>query len=311
MNRTNAFPTPARQSPDLADYALGGSFRVGEITVHHLSDGLAFGPRRNWFTGIDPSVWMPVLDLEDPDTPFPLNYGLFVVVGHGVVTLVDSGFGPEAQRLGGARGGNELRTRLHEIGIGADDVDHVVQTHLHADHCGQLVTDTAQGARPTFGRATVHVHARELEHWTGATTDDNFMAPYVRSRIGPVRDAGRVSTFTALTRIAPGVVALPVPGHTPGHTCVLVSDRDRHCLLVGDLAHHPVHFRHHDWLHAFDHDPAASVAARAALCELAVGLDAVVTAPHMPVLTLGRIGRDPGGGYSWTPVDAGGTGGPV
>ncbi|GGH48416.1 MBL fold metallo-hydrolase [Microbacterium album] len=310
MNRPNDFPTPATLPTSLDAYALSGSFRVGAFTVHHLSDGLAFGPRQSWFHGIDDDVWMPVLGISDPSAPFPLNFGLFVVVGGGSVTLVDSGFGPEAERFEGIRGGNELLARLAEIGIAPEDVDHVLQTHLHPDHCGGLVQDAPHGAVPTFPRARVHVHAAEVAHWTGPDTAENFMAPYVRSRIEPIAAAGLLRTFAEATAIAPGVTALPLAGHTPGHTVALVADGDRSCLLVGDLAHHPVHFRHHDWHHDLDVDADAHTTARETLCSLAASLGAVVTAPHMPVLTLGRISRDvdptgaPGDArWSWTRVD--------
>lgn len=307
----SAFPSPVNQSTRLADYALSGSFPIGDITVHHVTDALAFGKRRFWFTGIDPADWMPTLGLSDPDTLFPLNYGLFVVVAGGVVTLVDSGCGTFADGIEGAYGGNELLTRLAELGIDPGDVRHIVQTHLHSDHCGQLVTEDGAERRITFPNAEVHLHAAELSHWTGPATDDDRMAPFVRSRIEPVAAAGAITTFTSASVITPGVIALPMTGHTPGHTCVLVADRGQSCLLVGDIAHHPVHFRHHDWLPQIDFDPPASIASRAALCELAIGLDAIVTAPHMPILTLGKLAHDSSGAVTWTRVDPASLGTPA
>ena len=299
----NDFPSPVNQPTRVEDYARSGSFSIGRATVHHVTDGLGFGRRQFWFTGIDPAEWMPTLGLSDPDTLFPLNYGLFVVVADNTVTLVDSGCGPIADKIGGAYGGNGLITRLAEIGIEPGDVNHIVQTHLHSDHCGQLVTEEGAERRITFPNAKVHVHAAELSHWTGPATDDNPMAPFVRSRIEPVAAAGALTTFTSTTAIAPGVVAIPMTGHTPGHTCVLVADGGESCLLVGDIAHHPIHFRHHDWLPQIDFAPSASIASRNGLCELAIGLGAIVTAPHMPILTLGRLSRDESGEVAWTRVD--------
>lgn len=309
MNRPNDFPTPATLPDSLDDYALSGWFRVGSATIHHLSDGIAFGPRQSWFHGIPEDEWMPALGLSDPATPFPLNFGFFVVESGGTVTLVDSGFGAEAERVGGLRAGNEFLTRLSEIGIAPGDVDHVVQTHLHPDHCGGLVQDTLDGPVLTFPRALVHVHEAEIAHWTGVETDEHFMAPYVRSRIEPVASAGLLRTFAETTAIAPGVTAVPLTGHTPGHAVALVADAGDTCILAGDLVHHPVHFRYHAWHHNLDVDPARHTAARGTLCELAASLEAIVTAPHMPVLTLGRITRDAddglarNGGWSWTAVD--------
>lgn len=296
----SGLPSPLDLPTDLADYSLSGSFEVGSIKVHHLSDGLAFGPRRSWFTGIDPEEWMPTLGLTDPDTPFPLNFGFFVIEGQDGITLVDSGFGPSADNVPGIRGGNEMMERLAEVGVQPEDVAHVVQSHLHGDHCGRLVTQVEAALVPTFPRAGVHVHQAEFDHWTGAATDGHMMAPKVRAMLEAI--AGQLTTFSGITAITPGVLALPMPGHTPGHTCVLVSDAGAACILVGDLAHHPVHFENHGWVHELEGDLAQSLVSRAALADMAIGLDAVVTAPHMPILTLGRLHRDDAGHVRWTAV---------
>ena len=68
MREPIALPTPRDQPRDLESYALRGSFAVGDLTVHHLTDGLTFGNRRFWFNGIDPATWME-----------PLGAVLFVV----------------------------------------------------------------------------------------------------------------------------------------------------------------------------------------------------------------------------------------
>lgn len=270
------------------------------MAVHHLSDGLAFGPRRGWFTGISPDVWMPTLGLTDPETPFPLNFGFFVIETSDGITLVDSGFGPVAATIPNSRGGNEMLQRLAEIGVSPSDVTHIIQSHCHGDHCGQLVTEAPDGPALTFPNATVHVHQAEVDHWTGPATDGNMMASRVRSLLGTVREAGKLQTFSSITPINPGVVALPMAGHTPGHTCVLITDGGESCILVGDLAHHPVHFENHSWVHELENDLPQTLQTRAALCELAIALDAIVTAPHMPILTLGKLRRDEAGNVRWS-----------
>lgn len=299
-------PSPANLPTDLDAYALHGSFAVGSLTIHHVTDGLGFGNRRFWFNGIDPAAWMPPLGLTDPDTPFPVNFGFFVVVGRGNVTLVDAGFGPAVNNIEGMRAGNELLIRLQEIGVSPEQVDNILLTHMHSDHCGQLITDAADGDRLiTFPHATVHVQAEELAYWTRTESDSDPMANYVRSRILPILDAGLVATFTSAVEVAPCVTAIEMAGHTEGHTVVEVSDGGTTCYLVGDLAHHPVHFCHHDWLPAIDRDPARSIRARKALTDRAIDQGAIVTAPHMPILTLGRLSRAADGGVVWERVEPG------
>lgn len=303
MSRAGYLPSPVDQPTSPDDYELSAAFRVGGFVVHHLSDAFGMAPRRSWFDGADESEWTSALGLSDPETRFPFNFGLFVIVGPEEVTLVDTGFGPKAAEMPGLRAGGELMERLGEIGVDPGDVSHIVQTHLHVDHCGHLTRGGPESPTLTFPNARVHVHRTELDHWTSSATDNDPMAGLVRSKIEAVRAADKLASFTALTRISHGVVAMPFPGHTPGHVCVLVADGDDRCLLVGDLAHHPIHFEHPTWVHELEYDREASLASRQALCELAIGLNAIVTGPHMPILTLGRLARAADGATRWARVD--------
>jgi glyoxylase-like metal-dependent hydrolase (beta-lactamase superfamily II) len=301
----SAFRSPLDYSKDLATFPLHGSFGVGEWEVIHVTDGLSFGSRQFWFSDVDPAEWMKPLSLTDPATAFPVNYGLFVVRGPEGVVLVDSGWGPGAKDLDPQRGAGELVVRLAELGIAPTDVDVIVQTHLHSDHCGHLTNVGEDGqSAVTFPRARVLVHEQELQYWMSAVADENPMSSYVRERVGPVAAAGLIETFSAQTTVLNGLEAVPMVGHTPGHACVLVSSMQDHCLLVGDLAHNPVHLVHHDWHTAFDFDRDAARRSRAELADLAIQLDAVITAPHMPILTLGRLRRGPGPfGVVYSPVE--------
>lgn len=279
---------------------LSASFSVGRLTVHHLSDGAEIAPRASWFTGIDPSVWAPAVGVNGADALFPVNYGGFAITGDGHVTLIDTGFGPTARHRAGLEGGGGMLERLAEAGIAASDVDLVLQTHLHSDHCGWLVRE--DGRTLGFPNATVFLHEKELAYWTTEASDANPMSAFVRTRIAPVRAAGQLRTFDGESPISAAVTALPTPGHTPGHSSAIVTSVGEHVLLLGDVAHHPIHLVHHDWLPRIDLDPADSVRSRARMAALAVEKDAIVTAPHMPILTLGRL-RPLGEGYEYTKIE--------
>ena len=276
-----------------------GSFRVGSLTVHQLSDGTERAPRASWFNGIGPTVWVPVVGVRDAAALFSVNYGCFVIAGRGPVTLIDTGVGSRGHERVRLEGAGQMMERLAEIGIGRNDVDVIVQTHLHSDHCGWLVDDD----RGTLGfpHAIVHLQQRELEYWTTAASDDNPMSPFVRSRIDPLRAAGRISTFDDQLQVSPNITAIPTPGHTPGHASVVVESDGVSALLLGDVAHHPVHIEHHDWLPRIDMDPQESIRSRARMAALAADTNAIVTAPHMPIMTLGRVRRS-GDHYKYIPI---------
>lgn len=266
---------------------LSGTFRVGDLTVHQLCDGTNSGVRQSWFTGIDPAEWTAATGVADENWLFPVNFGGFVVTGDGHVTVIDTGFGKPAIGREGMEGGGGMLDRLAEIGIRREDVDRVMQTHLHIDHCGWLLED--DGGPPAFPNATVYVHQKEVEYWTTSASDGNGMQAFAQSRINPLIDQGKVSMFDAEHALSEKITLLPTPGHTPGHTSLLLASEGEHALLLGDVAHHPVHLMQHDWLPIIDLDPAESARSRRKMAELAVEKNALVTAPHMPILTLGRL----------------------
>lgn len=286
---------------------LWGTFRVGDIAVTQVSDGYwqrPQGPGRNWFAGIDSATWLSAFGLSDPETPFSVNFGGFVITGDGHITLVDCGWGSERGRsLPTMVGGGSMMRQLQAVGIAREDVDRVVLTHLHSDHCGHLIDDDRHGEL-TFPNATVYVHEDELRYWTSAVTDGHQMAPYVRSRLTPWLEAQRVCTFEGETSLSSAITLLPTPGHTPGHSSVLTTSRGEYALLLGDVAHHPIHLEHLDWVPEFDVDPEMSIKSRQRMAALAVKHNALVTAPHMAVLTLGRLHGSVSSGFSYAAVAA-------
>jgi glyoxylase-like metal-dependent hydrolase (beta-lactamase superfamily II) len=90
-------------------------------------------------------------------------------------------------------------------------------------------------------------------------------------------------------RLTPEVLLLPTPGHTPGHTSVLIESGGTTAIFLGDLCHHPLHFAHPDWLSTFDTDPSLTPATRRALFRRAVQTDALVVCPHALAPGVGRI----------------------
>ncbi|TDD61318.1 MBL fold metallo-hydrolase [Actinomadura rubrisoli] len=197
----------------------------------------------------------------------------------------------------GMAGAGEMPAWLAALGIEPGDVDRIVQTHLHSDHCGWLIKDDEGGL--TFPNATVHVNEREVAYWSGDEVDAiafnrGTTAP-VRARLRAVADAGRLHTFDGELELSEEITVLPTPGHTPGHVSVVVASGGETAILAGDLLHHPVHVEHPHWLPSVDHDPAESVRSRERIAALAADRKAVILAPHFPIPTVVGVDRGPGG----------------
>jgi glyoxylase-like metal-dependent hydrolase (beta-lactamase superfamily II) len=273
-------------------FELRRSFRVGELTVTQLSDGSFTRNMSMFFDGVDPAEWTAAVGIGPDERDLGWNFGAFLVRGDGHTTLIDTGNGTRSRDEGAVSGG-ALLERLAENGVEPATVDTIVHTHLHFDHCGWDVDDDADGAI-TFPNATVHVSRPELDYWMGPSAK-SVLLQEIRSRMEPLQQAGTLKTFEGDTQITQSLRAIFTPGHTPGHSSVLVQSGGETLLVTGDVAHHPQHLTHQQWHASFDWDRPLQQESRHRVSQLAVELDAIVASVHFPILTLGRIVEGRGG----------------
>jgi N-acyl homoserine lactone hydrolase len=113
-----------------------------------------------------------------------------------------------------------------ELGWAVEDVDIVVNTHLHYDHCG---------SNKLFKNAKFYLQSREWEHaFKPLPTQEIYYLP-------ELFDARSVNYFNwefldGDKEILPGIIAISTPGHTPGHQSVLVNTAEGAVCICGDAA---------------------------------------------------------------------------
>ena len=224
--------------------------------------------------------------------------------------LVDSGNGNNKHRpglLAHHMFSTDYLARLASVGVTRENVDIVVCTHLHPDHCGWNTLLSDGQWTPTFTRA-VYLFARaEFDARAAAcrctatnAVEADLSATFADS-VAPVVASGqaRIVDTPHVLHDADGVrvTIRDAPGHTPGHVLVAVeSGSGPSAVITGDIIHHPLQFDALDLAQAGDHHQALAAATRRELCETYADRDVIILTAHFAGPAAGRIIRS-GEGY--------------
>lgn len=168
----------------------------------------------------------------EPDEELQMDFFFWLIRGNGRTILVDVGYSQEAvdtrpgrERLIGAR------EAVAAVGTDPESVSHIVVTHLHYDHTGNL---------PDFPHARLVVQREEVTFWTSryvaqpplASSAEPSEIRYVLDKI----DRGEADVLDGPSEVVPGVRAVLVGGHTPGQQIVIV-DNATPIVLASDALH--------------------------------------------------------------------------
>lgn len=275
-------PGPVASPPEARSFMLGKL----KLTALHdanfaaLNDGKTFG--------VDAGAAAVAKSLSDnglPSDRIAVSVNALLVQMPGRLIMLDTGLGPNAM-------GN-VAASLAKAGFSPADVTDVLITHTHGDHVGGLAT--ADG-HPAFPKATVRMAAKEwawMRSQPGSAALVKAITPQVR-------------TFEPGTVVAPGITAVAIDGHTPGHSGYEIVSGNARLLDIGDTAHsYIVSLQHPEWAMGFDNDKITGKASRLATLARLAASHEMVFSPHFPYPGIGTI-VPAGNAYRWVPSAAAG-----
>lgn len=252
------------------------AFKIGALDAYALKDGSLSVPNNGEVLAIgEPKAEVDALLTANalPTDTLGLSIQPLLVKMGDKVVLFDTGAGGQMGTEG------KLLTSLTAAGVQPAQVTDILISHAHGDHVGGLVN--AQG-QLVFANATIRMTANEWD----ALKADPTMAALVTA-ITP-----KVQTFAADAEVMPGIKAVDIQGHTPGHTGYQITSGTEGLLYIGDTMHHSViSVQRPDWTIQFDGKADIAEASRRALLERAASENLRLYAVHFPYPGLGRIQR--------------------
>ncbi|MGW5381517.1 MBL fold metallo-hydrolase [Nocardia sp. NPDC003963] len=233
----------------------------------------------------------------DPETgDLVLAIHTYVIDIGGRTLVVDTGNGNHKERpnlVAHHMFDTDWEERFAATGHSPADVDLVVSTHLHPDHCGWNTRLVDGVWVPTFGRATYvfgAVELAELQALAASPSPDPAASDLVRTYHDSVRpvleqsawitvDDGHILAEDGSTSI----VLRSGPGHTAGHQIVEIRSPDRSAVLSGDVVHHPIQFCCAHLIQGGDADSLAARRTREILLERCAREGSLLMPAHFPM----------------------------
>lgn len=232
---------------------------LGDLEFKILTDGTIGLDGGAMFGVIPKPLWEKVAP-ADARNRVRLAMNCLLIRAAGKLILVETGCGDKwtakEADIYNVESSHRLLESLSAAGGRPEDIDFVVNTHLHFDHCGWNTRRKGDRIVPTFPNARYVIqrgaydHAKKpTERDRGSFRDENFL---------PIESAGQWQFVEGDTELVPGVELIRIQGHTPDMQCVRLSGGGRSAIFLADLvptiAHLPL-----PWIMGFDLYPLTTL----------------------------------------------------
>jgi glyoxylase-like metal-dependent hydrolase (beta-lactamase superfamily II) len=210
----------------------------------------------------------------------------WVLRSEGRTILVDTGVGNDKSRPAVELWDHlslDFLGALAAAGVQPEDVDVVVNTHLHVDHVGWNTVLRDGEWHPTFPNATYLMPAADVEFWNPANNSSiagGVNENVYEDSVAPVLAAGLAQIWEGEHAIDGALTLEAAPGHTPGSSVLKLASGSDRAVFAGDLMHSPIQVLEVDHESCYCEDPAQSTATRRQTLAWAVEHTALVLPAH-------------------------------
>ncbi|HXC24341.1 MAG TPA: MBL fold metallo-hydrolase [Gemmatimonadaceae bacterium] len=270
-----------------------GSLRVHAIEAGHLKlDGGAM------FGIVPKTLWERRIPADDRNRILLTMRCLLVEHSSGLI-LIDTGLGNKENEKfhdiygvenAGANGRTALEDGLAQLGVRPEDINILINTHLHFDHAGgNTYVDESGTIRLSFPKARYIAQRREFDDATHP--NERTRATYLEGNVAPMQASGQLELIDGDREIVSGISVKVTPGHTPGHQSILIDSGGERAVYLGDLAPTRAHLPL-PWVMGFDVEPLVTLETKRHLFKRVLEEDRTVIFDHDAEVAWGRVEND-------------------
>jgi glyoxylase-like metal-dependent hydrolase (beta-lactamase superfamily II) len=268
--------------------------KIGDIEIDVINDARILADAGGVF-GLVPRVLFSPFYAPDADNRVTMDHNCLLVRTGGKTIVIETGYGlnlTEVQvvRLNLTRPEGGLVAGLARRGVRPEDVDLVINTHLHADHCSGNMLRAGDRLTPVFPNAEYWV--QRLEYADAAFPNERTRGTYFADNFAPLYASGQMHLLDGGVEVVPGVRCVVTPGHTRGHQSVIFEGGGQAAMAVSDLASMSVHFANLAWMTAYDVEPLVTLETKRIWQRWALARQALILFVHDPVTPVGRLVED-------------------
>jgi glyoxylase-like metal-dependent hydrolase (beta-lactamase superfamily II) len=280
------------------------SATLGDLKIHLIRAGVYWWDGGAFFGVVPKTLWSRETPVDELNR-IPAAFNCYLVRGGGHTILIETG------------GGDKLDTRarermklppepallpavIAEQGFDPDEIDIVINSHLHWDHCGGNTILGPDGVRPAFPRARYYASRPEWEHAHLRHPRDSVS--YVDANYDPLVESGQMTLVDGDCEVAPGVFLRRAPGHNRDLCVVTVENNSGTFFFMSDMVPLAAHVRP-TWVAAFDLDPIQAIDTKMRWLQAASEGHWLCGFAHEPVLDFARIEPDPKARFAAVPAE--------
>lgn len=275
-------------------------YRVNDMTIHRIVEQeqgftpmLEFLPNLTQETLEENLAWLAPGGYNRDTGNVVLCYQSYVVKTPHHNILVDACIGNDKnfplRPTWNKKNDSNWMNALHAAGLGVEDIDFVMCSHLHGDHVGWNTRMENGRWVPTFPKARYLFSKKEYTYWS--EIHQTTPLAQITDSVLPIIEANRAELITSDHELNDHIRLTPTPGHTPDHFAVCAGKGGDKAVFTGDLIHSPMQARYPELVMRVDTDRDQGVRTRRAFFERYCDADTLCCTMHFPSPSVGYIKR--------------------